>query len=295
MDRRQNEVQVGVITIFALVVLVIGMMWMKDATVGRGVNRYQVDFPTVEGLQVGDRIQVRGIRAGQVEGYEVLDGFVRVSIQLDDEIQLREDAAVSLGTKGIVGEVVIEILPGEGAPVAEGHIFQGRTAASITGMTDAAGGALEEMRELAAGLNELVMDIRETGQVVETLAQAHTTLQRLDATMAENSDELAAVMTNLMAASGDLRELLASGDVDSAFGSAASAAARADSLLASLGTTSRRLDSIMAKLDEGGGSAAMLLNDPTLYLRADSTMTSLQRLMDEMRRNPKKYFKLKVF
>ncbi len=39
----------------------------------------------------------------------------------------------------------------------------------------------------------------------------------------------------------------------------------------------------------------MLLNDPALYLRADSTMTSLQRLLDEMRRNPKKYFKLNVF
>ena len=43
--------------------------------------------------------------------------------------------------------------------------------------------------------------------------------------------------------------------MDSAFGSAASAAARADTLLASLASTARRLDTIMTKLDEGEGSA----------------------------------------
>jgi phospholipid/cholesterol/gamma-HCH transport system substrate-binding protein len=48
----------------------------------------------------------------------------------------------------------------------------------------------------------------------------------------------------------------------------------------------------MTKLDQGQGSAGLLLNDPGLYTTADSTMTSLKRLLDEMRRNPKRYFKL---
>lgn len=295
MDRKQNEVQVGLITIFALVVLVVGMMWLKDATVGSGVQHFQADFPTVEGLQVGDRIQVRGIRAGQVEEFEVMDGFVRVGIELDEDIELREDASFTLGTKGIVGEVVIEILPGAGAPAAKGHIFHGRTAASITEMTDVAGKAMEEMRQLTTKLNVLITDITEEGKLVETMAQAHVTLQHMDAIMVENRAEIAKVMGNLTAVSDDLRELMASGAVDSAFGSAASAAARADTLLTSLASTARRLDLIMTRLDEGEGTAALLLNDPALYMRADSTMTSLQRLLDEMRRNPKKYFKLNVF
>lgn len=295
MDRRQNEVQVGIVTIVALVVLIVGMMWLKDATVAGGLNRYQVDFPTVEGLQVGDRIQVRGIRAGQVEDYAVRDGFVRVQIKLDDEIDLREDAEFTLGTKGIVGEVVIEILPGTGAPVAEGHIFSGRTAATITQMTDVAGNALEEMRVLATRLDDLITDVQEQGKVVETLARANTALANLDGAVAENRAALAASLANLAAASADLRDLMASGVVDDAFGSAASASARADTLLADLGATARRLDAILAKLDEGEGTAALLLDDPALYQRADSTMTSLQRLLDEMRRNPKKYFKLNVF
>ena len=295
MKRRSNEVQVGLITVASLLILIVGMMWFKDMSVSRGQAMYQVDFPTVEGLQVGDRIQVRGVRAGQVADYEILDGFVRVEVLLDDSIELRDDARFTLGTKGIVGEVVIEIVPGSGAPVNEGHIFTGRTAASITEMTDSAGKALEQMSRLTAKLDTLVSDIAQSGMIVESLTQANHTLQRIDSVIADNQAELSVVLHNLREASGGLRELMASGDVDQAFVSAADAAARADTLMTNLGASARRLDVILAKLDDGEGSAALLLNDPRLYLSADSTLTSLHRLLDEMRRNPKKYFKLNVF
>ncbi len=39
---------------------------------------------------------------------------------------------------------------------------------------------------------------------------------------------------------------------------------------------------------------AKLLNDPLLYDRADSTMASVKRLVDAMRRNPKRHFKVNV-
>lgn len=295
MERRRNELQVGLVTIVSLAILVVGMMWLKDATVGRGQNRYSVNFPTVEGLQVGDRIQVRGTRAGQVECFTVMDGYVQVGIKLDDSISLREDAEVTLGTKGIVGEVVIEILPGDGAPVQEGHIFEGRTAATITQMTDVAGAALEKMSGLTSELNELVAEIRREGKLIETMTEANAALNNFNALVEENRRSLDQVMANLAAASGDLERLMASGHVDSAFSAAAVAAARADTLMTQLAVSARRLDSVMAKLDEGEGSAALLLNDPALYLRADSTMTSLQRLLDEMRRNPKKFVNLSVF
>ena len=294
MERR-NEMQVGLITIFALVVLIAGMMWFKQVALSRGVNMYQVDFPRVEGLQVGDRIQVRGIRAGQVDGVAILDNFVRVRILVDDKVRIGEDAIVSLGTKGIVGEVVIEIDPGTGAAVDEGHIFKGRTSASITEMTDAAGTALAEFEDLTTTLNELITEIRDSGKIVETLALAHEAIDNTNRLIAENREATAEAMTNLRAALEDLRELMASGKVDRALDDFSAAAARADSLMSSMESSARSLDSIMGKLDEGEGTAAMLLNDPALYAHADSMLISLERLLDEMRRNPKKYFKVKVF
>ena len=68
----------------------------------------------------------------------------------------------------------------------------------------------------------------------------------------------------------------------------------ADSLMVNLQDSSQRLSAILTEVESGDGTAAKLLNDDSLYVTADSTMTSLKRLLDEMRRNPKKYFKLNV-
>ncbi len=112
MKNRINEFQVGILTVTALAVLIGGMMWFKNVDLSKGQNFFQADFTNVAGLREGDKVQVRGIRMGEVTGMQILQGSVRVEIQLDDTVDLREDAVITLGEKGIVGEVVIEIDPG---------------------------------------------------------------------------------------------------------------------------------------------------------------------------------------
>ena len=294
MRSRLNEIQVGLVTIIALTVLIAGMMWLKNIDLRKGSLMYLADFSRVEGLRVGDRVQVRGIRMGEVIGMEIQPQAVRVQLQLDDTARLRDDAIVSLGEKGIVGEVVIEIDPGLGKPVQEGHIFQGRTAGSIASMTDAAGAAIAEMRTLTGQVTSLLEEIRTDGKVVGTLEQANVTLAKVDSMVTKNHEDVRVILSDLRASTGALRRLMDSGRLDDAVAGTAAAAAAADTLMTGLGATTERLNSLLAKLDSGEGSAAMLLNDPALYTRTDSTLTSVQRLLDDLRRNPKKYFKLNI-
>jgi phospholipid/cholesterol/gamma-HCH transport system substrate-binding protein len=294
MRNRINEIQVGVLTVIAIVILVAGMMWFKNIDLSKGQNFYQADFANVAGLREGDKVQVRGIRMGEVSGMQILQASVRVELQLDESVDLREDAVVILGERGIVGEVVIEIDPGTGDPIKEGHIFEGRTAGTIASMTDAAGDALAEMRVLTKKITELVDQVKSEGKVVETLVQAHETLGKVDDMVEENHSDITVILDNLRVASDGLRELVESGRIDQTFTDASAAMASADTLMTVMQDAAHSLDSIMTKLDSGEGTAALLLNDPRLYTTADSTMNSLKRLMDEMRRNPKKYFKLNV-
>ena len=295
MNRKFNELQVGIFTIAALIILVGGMMWFKNVSLTTGQMLYQADFPEVAGLRAGDKVQVRGIRSGEVTEMQMLHGAVRVSMLLNESVGLRDDAVITLGEKGIVGEIVIEIDPGVGDPVPEGHIFQGRTAGTIASMTDAAGAALVEMRVLTSKVTALVDEMKDRGQVVATLEQAHETLEKVDTMVEENHVTIRAILENLRATTDEIRILAESGQIEQTLADASSAAASADSMMITLQESGRRLNSILLKIDEGEGTAALLLNDPTLYTTADSTMNSLKQLLDEMRRNPKKYFKLNVF
>lgn len=294
MRARLNEVQVGLVTIIALTVLVWGMLWLKQIDLRKGQNMYQVDFARVEGLRVGDKVQVRGIRMGAVSGFAIMPQAVRVQLQLEDTARLCDDAVITLGEKGIVGDVVIEIDPGTGKPVQEGHIFAGRTAGTIASMTDAAGDALSEMRALTGKVTQLLDEVRDQGKVVQTLEQANATLVKVDRMVEQNHQDVTVILDDLRASTKELRRLMESGRLDRALDGTARATQTADSLLTQLNATSARFTELLDRLNDGDGTAARLLNDPALYARTDSTLTSVQRLLDDLRRNPKKYFKLSV-
>lgn len=294
LNKRFSELQVGLLTVAAVVVLIAGMMWLKNIDLSQGSLVYQVDFARVEGLQVGDRVQVRGIRMGEVIGMQIQQEYVRVEMKLDERAKLGDDAVVTLGEKGIVGEIVLEIDPGQGTPVAEGHIFKGRTAGTIAAMTDAAGAALAEMRSLTAMVTQLVEEVKKDGMVVESLTQANQTLTKVDDMIRQNHKKIEIILDNLEVTTASLRTILGSGKIDQALDDASDAMSRTESLMGNLEMSTARLDTLLFQLTEGQGSAAKLLNDPLLYDRADSTLASVKRLVDAMRRNPKHYFKVNV-
>jgi phospholipid/cholesterol/gamma-HCH transport system substrate-binding protein len=285
---------VGLLTIAAVVILITGMLWLKNIDLTKGSLVYQVDFSRVEGMQVGDRVQVRGIRMGEVSGMNIMQESVRVEVKLEDGVDLREDAEIILGEKGIVGEIVLEIDPGTGPEVKEGHIFQGRTAGTIAAMTDAAGSALTEMRVLTGKVTELVEEVKKEGMVIETLTQANETLAKVDDMIESNHSDVKVILENVVATTEALRQLMDSGKLDRMVDGTSQTMARADSMMVTLGTSVARLDTVLALMTDGNGTAAKVLHDPMLYDRADSTLASVKRLVDAMRRNPKRFIKLNV-
>jgi len=293
-NRRISEFQVGILTTFTILVLVAGMLWFKNVDLSDEQQRFLVDFQKVEGLREGDKVQIRGIRMGEVENLALLPTAVRVQIKLSEKAELTDEAMIILGERGIVGEIVLEIDPGEGNLVQEGHIFQGRTAGTIAAMTDAAGDALDEVLVLVEKVTELVDEVKEQGKVVETLAQANQTFTRVDEMLERNQKDVQVSLENLVVATEGIREFVESGQMSQAVEDVDGTLARADSLMNNLNIASERLNVVLEKINDGDGSLARMLNDPLLYDRADSTMASVKRLVDAMRRNPKRHFKVNV-
>ncbi len=293
MSRSRREMQVGVAVIVAVCVLIAGTLWFKNFRFAGGVARYAVDFPAVEGLQVRDRVQVRGIRMGAVDDFAMVDDHVRVNFHIDKGTPLRADARIQLTTVGIVGEMIVEIDPGQGVEVPEGHVFQGQVAVSLPAITEAATGALADLRDLAVEMRELVADIRAENRVPVALEAAGSAAEDLGHLLQENRDGLRKVVVNLEVTTEAMRAALAG--PDSNLARTASAAAhsltRTDSLLIRVERTSELLHEVVARLERGEGSLGRLLADEGLYARAESTLTAANELLDDLRRNPKRYFK----
>jgi phospholipid/cholesterol/gamma-HCH transport system substrate-binding protein len=68
-----------------------------------------------------------------------------------------------------------------------------------------------------------------------------------------------------------------------------------DKTMANLDQAINSLDNILAKANDPSGSIGALLNDKKLYNNLNSTVNSLNILMQDIRLNPKRYVNISVF
>ncbi len=296
MASRRKEIQIGICVILSSLVLVFGMLWLKQFRFSGGTHKYLVNFPAVEGLKVNDRVQVRGIRMGKVTGFSIVEDHVQVGFQVDKAVSLREDAKIRLATVGIVGEMIVEVQPGAGNPVESGHVFEGEAMPSLMAMAGSAGETMKRLDELTVELRDLVRELRRDDRIGGTVDVARVTLANVDAALGENRDDVRALVRDLRAAAATLREAMTAPDSGAAgaLGKASRTMARADSALALVTTTTESLSRLVARLEAGEGSAGKFLADERLYDEATQALAETKELLRDIRRNPKRYFKFNV-
>jgi phospholipid/cholesterol/gamma-HCH transport system substrate-binding protein len=110
------------------------------------------------------------------------------------------------------------------------------------------------------------------------------TARRLDS--ATTSDQVRLLVENFSDAASELRN--AATQVRDLSTRLRSTQARAESFLATG-------DSVLSKMNRGEGTLGLLLNDPSLYRRADSLLFELRALSADVRANPKRYVSVRLF
>ncbi|EKE02943.1 MAG: hypothetical protein ACD_20C00302G0004 [uncultured bacterium] len=107
--------KVGILTLISLIVLTLGIMWLKGRAISAG-ERIEVAFHDVDGMRPGSAVQMMGIRIGQVE--EVIpvigtdESYVTVKFVItEDGIKIPHASTISIQQSGIIGEKFLEITP----------------------------------------------------------------------------------------------------------------------------------------------------------------------------------------
>ena len=67
-----------------------------------------------------------------------------------------------------------------------------------------------------------------------------------------------------------------------------------DTTFANIRSITERLDNVMAQLNSPNSTMGLLLNDPALYRSLNSSVASLDSLLNDVKRNPKRYISIKL-
>ena len=297
-----NELKVGLALALSILIFYIGFRYLQDLPLFKGTTEFFTTFEDAGGLVSGNTVRINGVIVGAVDQVRLLpgDNIARVRFHIDRDIVLPHGSSTAIGGVGALGVVRMDITLGnESAAYQEGATIPSREEASLGALTDVLGaplagqvdsvltgasatlgaarnlmtGSQDELRETlvavqggAAALNDILRaEQTRLSQVLEGLGEF---TDNLNAFTGENGDSLR-VITQSLSQSLD----------------------RLDHTLASLESTTASIDTIIEKIDQGEGTLGLLINDPSLYNQLDSTLTTLNRILLDFERDPKRYLK----
>ena len=208
MEAESKYTYVGLALVLLVAALVAGVIWLNRTGSRADFNYYTVFFERqpLDGLQIGADVDMRGIKIGRVEDYQLQPeniNRVRVTVRTDRRAPVRTNtvaivtrnfvtgiAKIDLITPDPPGPPLTEIRPDQQFPViAEGESNLDALAGKVNQLGDMAAETLESLndvlkpknrvaisetldnlRKLTAGLNTRMADIDKTLATLNTAA-----------------------------------------------------------------------------------------------------------------------------
>ncbi len=112
MKKLDLELAVGLLLLVVIATLTYISIRLGDIGFSEWGYTVYADFATAGGLQSGAVVELAGVEIGRVESVDLANYQARVALKIRHDIELQDDAVVTIRSKGLIGERYIEVTPG---------------------------------------------------------------------------------------------------------------------------------------------------------------------------------------
>lgn len=290
-----KEVKIAIVAIVGLVVLFLGMNFLKGLDLFSSESKYYISFKDISGLSsscpiYADGYQVGVVRNIQYDYGQTKDIIVEASINKDMRIPKGSSAEI---VSDLMGNVKVNLLL---ANNMRERINPGETI--VGGINDGAMGQMKDLipivqkmlpklDSILCSVNTLLQDpaIANSLHNVETVTGNLTTstrqLNTLLGTLNRRVPGLLAKADNVMDNTEVITGKLAKVDVDGT--------------MQKVNTTLQNVQEFTHQLNNNHGSLGLLMRDPNLYYDLNATVKSADSLLIDLKAHPKRYVHFSIF
>ncbi len=302
----KREVKIGAIAIVALALLFWGVNFLKGKKIFSKYVSFYVVLDETQGLAATSPITLNGIKVGQVEKVSFHpDGSGRVLVKSDIEsfkVRIPANSTALVRKPALVGEMEIAIKLGDSQMfIQTGDTLASVFVPSITDEISSQFGPIKEKVEnlllqvdsVFEGLNKML-----DKENIESISKSLQNLSAITQSLAKSAPRIDALMASGEQVMGYLRQ--SSSDVSVAvknFSTISTQLAEAN-LGQTLDMASKSLKSfniLLEKIQSSEGSLNLLLQDKDLYNNLKQSTLQLELLLEDLRKNPKRYINFSVF
>ena len=293
----KKELTIGFCVVVALFALFLGINFLKGINIFKAANYYYATYTNAAGLQVSAPVMLNGYKVGQVReiNYEYDNlGHVKAELSVDRALKLPK-GTMAVIEQDLFGTATVVLHPTAATTFEEvGATLKSETA---SGMMEAV------QQKLMPNLEGLFVQVDSLVRSLNVLASnpaLTTSVNRLDAitlhiertlkTINASMKSLPPVMNNvndisdnLKVMSGALAEL--SSDLKEL---------PIDTTMQNVAALSANLKTLSESLNRTDSSLGLITHDRALYDNLNNCAASLDSLLIDVKRNPKRYISIKL-
>ncbi len=315
MLKVSNETKVGVLTALGITLFVLGFNVLKGRSFFSTSKTIYAVYPQVNGLQPANSVQVNGLVVGNVAELDVMDknaGQILVTLRINKKIDIPRNSVARI-TGDLLGTKAVQIDFGN----ASDYLKSGDTVyAAVDGsFTDALKEQLSPLvKKLEATLTTVdtvlltvnsIFDTTTKGNLRDAIGHLNHTMNNfshatssLNGMLDPNKGNIQGTFNNLEALTANLKNnndkitgILS--NAEKATGALANG--KLDQTLAELQQTIAHMNSLVGKLNSTDGTLGLMMNDKKVYNNLQYSLNSLNKLLEDLRVNPKRYVHFSLF
>ncbi len=313
--RVSNETKVGALTVIAVTIIILGFNFLRGKTIFKSGNFIYAKYHDTKGLIVSNPVFVNGYQVGTVFEIENLNANlsdISVAIKLNDNYQIPANSIATiqenpLGTNSIyisLGNATIYLQNGDTVKTAPATSLLGDFMNTLSPMGEQFKKTIDELRKVLVNVNtvmddenkvhfkELITNLSKTSdnlnksmasiqQMVDkqggSIAQTADNLNGFTKNLADNNKKISNIINNLDSTSQSIKD------------------ANLNKTIKDIQTALAGINTTLQKLNSGNGTAAKIMNDPSVYTELKNTINSVNTLVDDIKVHPKRYINVSVF
>ena len=242
--QRKTEIRVGIFVVAAIIVAgTLAFIIGGKQNVFSPKVPFTAVFTTVGGLRAGSPVTMAGVDVGTVTKVNLeRDGTIHVDLGIIDDAStlVREDSLITIGSKGLLGDKLVDVVPGKGKHIPPGGVIPSEspvdlgqymvkaskiildTEATVANLREATTSLADpafsqDVKDTAKNMSTLTAMVAKKDGFVDRLNQPKNTARiesalvnadKLTAELAASAPSLHAVLEEVRAGDGTANELV---------------------------------------------------------------------------------------
>lgn len=291
MEKSTNQkIKLGIFVIIGSLFFIIAIYFIGNKKdMFNETIQISAVFKNVNGLQHGNNVRFSGINVGTVKKIIIVnDSLIKVDMLIEEDIasHIKKDAMASIGSDGLVGNMIVNIIPGKKSNemVKDGDVILSENKTStdeilktINSTSENAKLITDNLVKITNQINSkkgtigmLINDTVMSDDLKQTIYNLKVTTQSTSKSMA-NLNKIINDLNNKDNVVGALKDTVTGRKIKM--------------IIVNLEKSSEQINKTITNLKDGKGALNYLSNDPKLVKQIDSTMINLNQASSKLNEN----------